>query len=324
MKSVAIIGNGYVGAVVKRFVEDHYKVYCYDADWTRCEYPHDRILNQDLLLQFGVVSNCPIETDKQVKAFEFEKKKYLRMVRERINRECTAAFVCVPTPPANEGSCDTTLVAASIVWLATPLIIIKSTVEPGTCERLSHIYGHMGKKIVFSPEFAGESKYWSPFKFDQDMKELPYYIFGGKKVYCQEAVELYKVIVGPMKNYLITDYTTSEMVKYVTNTFYAMKVTFCNEMYDVCGKLGVSYDEVRELWQQDPRVSRMHTAVFRDNRGFGGKCFPKDLEALVRMCEKRQYSPTLLKAVQLTNEKMREYNEQKQPKSNSSEEDSLP
>jgi UDPglucose 6-dehydrogenase len=189
--------------------------------------------------------------------------------------------------------------------LETPIIVMKSTVEPGTTDRL---IAETGKHIVFSPEFAGESVYWSPYKFDRDMKELPYYIFGGDNQDCKIVHDLYIQIGGPTKKYFITDAKTAEMVKYVTNCFYAAKITFCNEVKEICDRTGVEWDTVRQLWLNDPRINPMHTAVFEENRGFGGKCFPKDTAALVRFAEKEGYDAEVLRAVRSANKKFREMN----------------
>ena len=85
--------------------------------------------------------------------------------REEVNA-CDLGIVCVPTPVAEDKSCDISLVEETLEWLETPLILMKSTVEPGTTDRLRE---ETGKRIVFSPEFSGESTYWSPYLFDRDV-----------------------------------------------------------------------------------------------------------------------------------------------------------
>ena len=261
MKTIGIIGNGYVGSAMFNFFRDHYGVMIYDK------------IDHRSLHSF-----------------------------EEINKTADCAVICLPTEMLPDGSCDTSLVEEAVSRLNAELIIIKSTVAVGTCKRLQEKYD---KRIVFSPEFAGESKYWSPFKFDNDVKEMPYYIFGGKDKDCQLAVELYLKIGGPTKKYFTTDFNTAEMVKYVANTFYASKITFCNEMYDICEAMDTNWHKVRELWLNDPRVSSMHTAVFGDDRGYGGKCFPKDVNALIKVAEKADMQATVLKAVNKANKRFR-------------------
>jgi UDP-glucose 6-dehydrogenase len=89
------------------------------------------------------------------------------------------------------------------------------------------------------------------------------------------------------------------------NAYLALKVSFCNEFYELATRLQVDYEELRELWLLDPRIGRSHTFVFPDKRGFGGRCLPKDLEAVVRIAEDVDYQPALLTEVMRTNERMR-------------------
>ena len=260
MKKIAIIGHGYVGRAVEDFLKNHYDVEIYDIAYI--------------------------------------KKENLEEFQKRTN-SCDVAFICVPTPSDENGRCDTSAISETFEWLTVPTVVLKSTVEVGTTERLQEKYAG---EIVFSPEFIGESKYWSPFKFDKDMKEMPHYIFGGRnKAACQKIVDLYTKVTGPMKSYMVTDSKTAEMVKYTFNTFAAMKVTFCNEIYDICEKLGISYNEVRELFTMDPRVSKMHTAVFAEERGYGGRCLPKDTKALLWLSESLGVKSEILAAVDKKN-----------------------
>ena len=221
--------------------------------------------------------------------------------REQINT-CDVAFICVPTESNPDGSCNTTIVETTVDWLTTPIIVIKSTVEPNTTKRLTE---KTGKNIVFCPEYAGESSYWTPYKFHSDMKEVPFFIFGGNRDICNKLIDLYQPIAGPTKTYRVTDSTTAEMTKYLENCFYATKVAFCNEMFDLAKASNVSWNELRELWVLDPRMNPMHTLVFPDNRGFGGKCFPKDTKALLKYSEKMGSELTILKSVIESNDRIR-------------------
>lgn len=214
--------------------------------------------------------------------------------------QCNLAIICVPTPTGKDDTCDISAVEKTVVWLKTPLILIKSTVAPGTTEYLK---GKYRKRIVMSPEYYGQSHYFQPKEWQT--AEWPYIIVGGDKKDCNEVLDFFTPILGPTKSYFITDATTAEVVKYWENIFGAMKVTFVNEMYEICKKFGVSYHEARELWAQDPRVNRNHTSVFVGNRGFSGKCFPKDLSALIRASEKAGYDPKFLKEIQRSNERFR-------------------
>jgi UDPglucose 6-dehydrogenase len=219
-------------------------------------------------------------------------------VKDDIN-QCDYVFVCVPTPSKDDGSCDTSIVEESVVWIKAPLIVIKSTVEVGTTKHLQQKYN---KRIVFCPEYCGESTYWTPYKFHTEIKETPFFIFGGDKEDCQELINLYMPICGPVKTYRTTDSTSAELTKYIENSFYATKIAFCNEMYDVCKAVGTDWTEIRELWLLDPRLNPMHTLVFPNKRGFRGKCLPKDTKALVELADKLCVNLRVLKSVIKSNQ----------------------
>lgn len=211
-----------------------------------------------------------------------------------------AAIVCVPTPRKESGECDISIVEETIEWLETPLIIIKSTIEIGTTSRLIEM---TGKPLVFSPEYAGESTYWSPYDFHTEVVETPFFIFGGERKNTSKCVDLYMKIGGPTKKYVQTDSATAEMAKYMENAFYATKITFSYEMAEICRSSGIDYNEARELWLLDPRINPMHTAVFEENdMPFSGKCLPKDTAALYHLGTKLGYKPELIYQVLKSNE----------------------
>lgn len=219
--------------------------------------------------------------------------------KEDINRR-DMALVCVPTAMNKDGSCDVSLVTESIAWLTTPYILIKSTIPPGTTDALRAQYR---KRIVFSPEYAGESAYWSPYNWK--IIEEPFLILGGDRSDTVVILNCFKKKMGPTKRYFQVDARTAELAKYMENAFYATKVTFCNEFFEIARAFNVDYNEVRELFIVDPRINAMHTLVFEDNRGFGGKCFPKDVNGIVRAAENAGYEPKLLKQVLSSNERFK-------------------
>lgn len=215
---------------------------------------------------------------------------------------CDLAVVCVPTPQRANGACDTSSVKEVIGWLETPLILLKSTVPPGTTSRLVR---ETGKSIVFSPEYCGESTYWSPYAWDREIKETPFFIFGGDPVYTSAMIDVFLKVTGPVKTYRQTTSRAAEMAKYVTNTFAALKIAYCYEVATLCEKVALDFNEVRELWLLDPRVNPMHTAVFAGNeKPFGGKCLPKDLSGLVQFARENGYDPELLAEVQSSNDRL--------------------
>jgi len=215
--------------------------------------------------------------------------------REAINA-CDVVFVCVPTPMAPDRSCDTSIVEEVVSWIQAPLIILRSTVPPGTTDRLRRTYQ---KHIVFQPEYLGETV---AHVFANEAN-VPFIVLGGTDEDTSRAADVYKHFYNSMVRFYFCDATTAEVAKYMENAFYAVKVTFVNEFYDIAQSFGVDYNRLREIWLADPRVSRDHTFVYPDARGFSGKCLPKDVNAIVKACEQRGYETRLLRATLEANER---------------------
>lgn len=258
MKKIAVIGSsGYVGRAVDNFFANHFEVVPYDV---------------------------AIHTEAQ---------------KEAVNT-CDLAVVCVPTPQREDGSVDISIVEETVRWLAVPLILIKSTVPPGTTERL---VAETGKQIAFSPEYIGEGRYvvqwWKDRSYPHptDMKYHDFQIFGGERKTTSAIIPFFQKVLGPEAKYLQTNARTAELTKYMENSWGYMKVMFCNEFYDIAQAFGVDYHELRELFLQDGRTERMHTAVFTENRKVGGKCFPKDVNGIINASTIAGHDPKLLRAV---------------------------
>lgn len=218
--------------------------------------------------------------------------------KEAINA-CDVAFVCVPTPQAEDGSCDTSVVEETIDWITAPLIVIRSTVSVGTTRRLAE---RTRKRIVFQPEYGPAETPDHPFN---DLRNIRWIILGGEPDATTDAAKVWKRVYSSDITIRKTTWEAAELTKYMENAFLATKVTFCNEFYSIAESFGVDYDELRELWLLDPRIGRSHTWVHREKRGFGGRCLPKDLEAIVRGAEKAGADPALLREVMASNARFR-------------------
>lgn len=110
------------------------------------------------------------------------------------------------------------------------------------------------------------------------------------------AIKTYKEVLSSDVKIYQTDAKTAEMSKYMDNAFLALKVVFCNEMYDMAEACDVNYDELREIWLADPRIGSSHTFVHENNRGFGGHCYPKDTQALLSHAKKLGVDLSVLEA----------------------------
>jgi len=213
---------------------------------------------------------------------------------------CDATFVCVPTPRCEDGSCDTSIVEYVVGWLETSLIVIRSTVSIGTTRSLAEQYPE--KHVVFQPEYGPAETPDHPFN---DLRRVRWIILGGDRKATSLAVRLWQDVYNSDVVIQQTTPETAELCKYMENAFLATKVTFCNEFFDIAARFGVDYDELRELWLLDPRIGKSHTFVFSDRRGFGGKCLPKDLDAMISAAEQLGYEPTLLRSVRSANARVR-------------------
>lgn len=225
--------------------------------------------------------------------------------RDAVNA-CDAVFVCVPTPMGSDGRCDTSAVEEAVAWIEAPLIILRSTVSPGTTDRLREKYR---KHVVFQPEYLGET----PAHIFGNMAERSFIVLGGTAEDTSRAADLYKHYYNSMVYFYFCDAVTAEVAKYMENSFYAVKVTFVNEFYDIAKAHGVDFNILREIWLADTRISRDHTFVYPGERGFSGKCLPKDVNAIVRSCLDRGYEPRLLRATLELNEQFRALSPQSQP-----------
>jgi UDPglucose 6-dehydrogenase len=203
-------------------------------------------------------------------------------------------FVCVPTQPREDGSCDTSLVE-EVVRLANPrvAIVCESTVAVGTTERLIR---ETGKPLVFVPEYAGEDAS-HPFR---DSRARRFFIYGGYDPHASSVRDLFAAAYPGEANHFIVPPTTAEMVKYMENSFLALKVAFCNEFFDLCQGFGVDYEDARTLWLQDWRIGESHTLVTPE-RGYGGKCLPKDVAAICATGRDSGIPMELMEAVQHAN-----------------------
>lgn len=222
-------------------------------------------------------------------------------------------IICVPTNATETGHADTSIVEDSVRWLGEigyiGTILIKSTTPPLVLKALEdNAKRSFNLDVVFSPEFLGESSYFTPYwKYADptDMKKHTWQIFGGEKHATQKCVDIFKRYMSVDTRFFQTDIKTAGLVKYMENCFFATKVTFVNEWYDIAQAYGVNFDELREMWLADERINRNHTMVFKDSRGYGGKCFPKDVKALIADVKKLNMRAELLQAVDKVNERIR-------------------
>lgn len=215
--------------------------------------------------------------------------------------ECNISFICVPTPQASNGACDTSIVEEVLKWVKTPIIVIRSTVPVGFTEEWNRKIS-VSQHIVFQPEYYGETVA-HPFA---DPHNRNWITLGGEDWACSQVAKVYKQVFTSNLIINIVDSRTAELAKYMENAFYATKVTFCNQFFELANHLDVNYDKLRETWLLDPRISRDHTFVYDDNRGYGGSCLPKDMAAIVYQGENSDTDVEFLKSIQSANERFKQ------------------
>ena len=178
--------------------------------------------------------------------------------------------------------------------LQSDVVLIRSTVTPGTCDKLNAIR----PGIVFAPEYMGEGKYYIPPEFPDPKNAIThgFMILGGDEQDCSLVADMFLPICGPCTRFRFVTRKEAEIIKYCENAFFAVKVTFANQIRQICEASGVNYHRVREGWIDDPRVGPMHSAAFKKKPGFDGKCLPKDTAALSHYCKTLGLNPLLLDA----------------------------
>jgi UDPglucose 6-dehydrogenase len=204
---------------------------------------------------------------------------------------CDVAFVCVPTPCPSEGELDMSIVEDVVSKAKEPLLIMRSTVNPGTCNYLSEKYQ---KRIVMQPEYLGETVN-HPMT---DQKNRPFIIIGGKPKDRKIVIELYQTVYNANTNIRQVTSYEAEVIKLTENRAIAFKVAQCQELYDVCDLIGLDFYTIREaVYGDDPRFNLWWTFVFPDKRGFQSKCIPKDVYAWCAWAESQSYNPKITRAL---------------------------
>jgi UDPglucose 6-dehydrogenase len=272
MKTIGIVGRGFVGTAVYEGMK-----HCFD------------ILSYDKLKGWA----CSKSDGSPVESFAIPVNPYTHVLKSVDG----PVFVCVPTPMNNQGQCDVQCIDDVMANLnesaeylgIRPVIVVKSTVIPGTIERLNRTYRHL--LVCFNPEFLTERN------FIQDFKEQDRIIIGGPHEATAVVKHLYAVAY-PKVPVTKTSSTIAEMVKYMTNCFLSVKVSFANEVKQVCDKLEIDYDKVVEYATKDARLGMSHWSVPGPDGdcGFGGKCFSKDLNALMAKARELGVEPKVMQA----------------------------
>ena len=300
MKKIGVIGTGYVGLVTALCFAKHYNVICSDTDKEKIEKLQS---GMPTIYEEGI--NELLEEVKDRVTFTEDTKEVVQ--------RCRTIFITTGTPtvqseiePGKVDISSVIIAAKQVKEYANEekIVVVKSTVPVGTCKRIQEILdepeltGNFKHIVLSNPEFLREGR------AIQDFLE-PDRIVIGYGTNCEESAiylsSLYdKVMEGEdnFKGHLLVSRESSELIKYASNTFLAMKISYINEMANICEETGANIEEVREGMITDHRIGEY---FLEPGPGYGGSCFPKDVQGLLHTAHASQASTNLIRATHIFN-----------------------
>lgn len=271
--NIGIIGHGFVGKAIEYGFHTRFRV-------TSSKSPND--------------------------VFIYDKYKYDTSLREVIENS-SIIFICLPTPFFDDdlkidlSICDKMIsdICDLIPEDSGKIIVVKSTVEPGSTKRWSDEHKHAS--FIFNPEFLTEANYLHDFINTERI------VVGSENDWAaQKVIMLYRSCPWFYDTPIMRMHpSAAELVKYQCNIILATRVAVSNVVYDMCNSLGVNYDDVKDAVGMDRRITSSHISVTSE-RGFGGKCFPKDLGAFIGCCRRHGVDARLLSEVYEYNLRIRQ------------------
>ena len=249
----------------------------------------------------GTAVNEGLKPFFKIETFDINKNSTCNSLEE-LSKKSEVIFVCLPTPMELNGSCHLGIVENTLLGLdlveECKTIVVKSTIPPGTTEKWNKKFNYI--QVVFNPEFLTEAN------SIEDYKNQNRIIIGGPRPATTKVKRIFAKAF-PKVPIIKTGSTTAEMVKYFGNCFLATKVSFANEMYQICEGLNIDYDKVTEYVKYDERIGYSHLNVPGPDGdfGYGGHCFPKDVKALINVAHNLNISPKVLLATDIKNNDVR-------------------
>lgn len=287
---ITIIGVGYVGLVSGTMLsEQGHKVDCIDINTEKIE-----LLKSGKIPLYEPGLADYLENNIKSQRIRFFDSYF------QINPNTEVVFITVDTPSDSLGNANLKNVYNAVSEVSERvnqdcLIVIKSTVPPGTAE---NIYNYLSNKgynfdLGVNPEFLKQGSAVSDFLYPDRI------IIGVKTKLARAKLEvIYKSFIDKNIPLMVTDTVTAEMIKYASNAFLATKVAFINEMAGLCELLGADIDLLANSMGMDHRIGK---EFLKAGPGFGGSCFPKDLSALIRLAEDHNVKLQILNSVKESN-----------------------
>lgn len=287
-----MVGTGYVGLVTGAcFAEMGYTVTCLDIDKEKIR-----------LLEQGVIPIYEPGLEEIVKRNIKQRRLFFSTDYKTAVPNAAICFIAVPTPSGEDGSCDTSYVESAAQKIAEnmsgyTIIVNKSTVPVGTAHRVATVIRQVNLNLEFdvlsNPEFLKEGA------AVQDCLKPDRIIIGSDSLKPAEILkEIYSPFTFNHERILLMDTLSAEMTKYAANAMLATRISFMNEIAEICKQVGANVNEVRKGIGSDSRIgySFLYPGV-----GYGGSCFPKDIRALIAVAKKVEVDPELLKAADSVN-----------------------
>ena len=288
---IAVVGTGYVGLVVGAcLAETGNEVVCVDIDQRKIR-----------SLRRGRVPIYEPGLNELVRRNQIEKRLVFSTALSRATRRAEVIFLAVGTPPDEDGSADVQYVLAAARELARAMngykvVVIKSTVPVGTAERVRDVIAGETKQpfsVVSNPEFLKQGS------AVEDFLKPDRVVIGADDARARELMRtLYAPFTRTGAPVVIMDCASAELSKYAANAMLATRVSFMNEIANVCERFGANVDDVRRVVASDRRIG---PSFLFPGIGYGGSCFPKDVQALVRSARKGGYGFRILEAVEAVN-----------------------
>ena len=294
---IGIVGLGFVGlSLTSVLASKGYDTVGIDADEEKCE----KISNGD----------SPFFEPKLEKILRSGLKKKLTVSDDlSLIKDCDMIFVTVGTPQSKNGSIELTMLKKSVRTIGkilrenkkNPVVIIKSTVIPGTTQKvILPILEKESKKkagkefgLISNPEFLQESTAIRDTEFPHVI------VLGGYQTKYMEKTRTFFSKLHPNTSIIITNHQTAEMVKYANNSFLATKISFINQLSNICQNIpGSNIDDIAKTIGLDPRIGKL---FLNAGPGYGGSCLPKDMKALINFANSTGLKPILLNAVEEIN-----------------------
>ena len=300
--NIAVVGLGFVGLSISSVLASkNYNVIGIDINNQKCSNIRNGILplfEPDLenTLRIGLKKKLTISNNFS------------------LIKNCDMIFVTVGTPQKSNGAIELSMIKKATTTIGqiikkskkNPIIFIKSTVVPGTAQNvvLPILEKKSGKKanrgfgIISNPEFLQESNAIRDTKYPHAI------VLGGKQSKYMKKAKMFFSKMHPNVPIVITNFETAEMIKYANNSFLATKISFINQLSNICQKTpGVNVDDIARTIGLDPRIGKL---FLNAGPGYGGSCLPKDMKALINFANISGINPTLLNAVEDINSKQLE------------------